>query len=194
MSGAIDLPGVAPRQNPSTLPLDDDGPTPTGVVGPIAEGALQTSAAEASGAGAPDHLAGRLRAQYERVLASNVEEFEVPGWNGDLVARVQVIEDRQDFVRTARAKESDAAFIARATVQLLMTDDDGNLVELSDARGPIAFDDRFAAMLGIKAENASDCVIHTLARNPVRVTRFAERLLTWMEQGAAAAEGELLPS
>lgn len=143
-------------------------------------------------AGVPLTLADRLRQKYDGVVSQGTEEFGLPGWEGDLVARCVFVEDREEWAETTRATDTDAAFIARAVVGLLMRDDTGSLVELVDERGPILFDDRLAAILGSDAKTTT-AVVYAVLRNPVRVTAFATTLINWMAGKGADGEAAILP-
>jgi hypothetical protein len=159
---------------------------------------MDTEAAYGRAAGLPQGgvaspLAQRLRAQHERILARTTQEFPVPGWDDQLYVRVKVIEDRETFADTLRSRDSDAAFIARAVVGVSLRDEEGKLKELIDDAGPLRLDHRFADMLGLEARSASD-LVNTVLNNPARVTRFAERLLSWMQGETDDAVAALRPT
>lgn len=169
--------------------IPDDATQATAEIAQVADGAPRSRGA----------LADRVRAMHQQVLANRTKTFAVPGWRDDadrptLAATVRVLEDRDDFRATMRATDADAAFVARAVTALHMLGDDGTWTPLEEDGEPVAFDERFASMLGIEAKNRSQVVVTALGSNPASVSAFAQRIIAWMGGQTDEADEGLLPT
>lgn len=148
-------------------------------------------------ASAPQTLRDALRARFEALPTSRVKDFDVPGYDGLLVARYRRMttaevtaltehlpdvdpNDRESVVRAAVCLNAD--FLCAACAELFGRKD-GELQPLSDDGVPMRYDQSFAAMMGFDVtpeQGAREVLMRTLDHNELALKRHADDVDEWM--------------
>lgn len=113
-------------------------------------------------------LAARLRAKAQEAQQHSTKQFDVPGWDGDLVLVARLIRDRKRIAQNIRNEQ----FIVEATSDVLFRDDQGELQSLGGWQGVAKAMQLPDATLGQ--------VVRTVLDNPIRLDAFTNDLVTWM--------------
>lgn len=119
-------------------------------------------------------VAERMRARLESIKAESTRDFRIPGWRGDLVLRVRMI-DRPDWARAQREGITDESLIVLATRALLIRDGD-RMEEIPGAWGP-----QLAGMLGFPADTPpTRLVAAIMADRGPWISGLASDVLRWL--------------
>jgi hypothetical protein len=121
-------------------------------------------------------LAARLQAKLAKIQ-SGTDDFEVPGWDGELVLRAKVVRDRKQLA----AGLTNEQLLLEATEQVLYRDDDG---ELRDCGGWLGV----GRLMGLQGDFTLGAVVRAVLDNPLRLDGFAEKLISWMMGRQSAVE------
>lgn len=154
---------------------------------------------------AADSVLGRLRVIREQAAEQTTVTLPAPGLPG-VELRMRALPDAQrrriqkQMVALQDRGADDigiaADVVATATVEILVTEPDGGLTQpLVDDEGPVGFDHRLAALLGIEAESARDVVFAFWPqsdRTAWQLISLSGRYLSWLSGSDDDLEGELL--
>lgn len=142
----------------------------------------------------------QIRAERDALAGAEYLDLPIPTWNGDLVARYQVIERRQaerlqqQFAKAKGGGDSDLDFIIRACVSIWMPDADGTLVrvETDDGR-PVRYDGQLAQLLGLDDPQmtARQIVGYLFRENQIAISAHANRVATWMQDTSVEVDGAI---
>jgi hypothetical protein len=140
-----------------------------------------------------------LKKRREGNLKNRTEEFDVPGYDGMLVAKYRILtfdEARAIGDRNKRGQSS-PRFVLNAMVdtlveaceELMYRRPDGKLVPL-DAEKPVRYDNRLSEWLDLGADNARQ-IVFALFSNDVAIMGHHEKVSEWMQTGRREdGEGE----
>lgn len=147
---------------------------------------------------APGSLLARIRERRDALAQDERLDLPIPSWGGDLVATYRVMERRQVEKLAGRAKskagasDADTDFLIRACAGVQYRDESGDLVPLVDDGGPVRFDSRLAALLGVEADTARDLVRYLFRDNAIAIGTHTARVVEWMTDTSAEVDGSLL--
>lgn len=123
-------------------------------------------------------LAARLRAKHAEIQ-QGTKQFEVPGWDGDLVIVARVVRDRKQLAQGMTNEQ----LIVEATTQVLYRDEDGELQDIGGWKG-------VGEHMGLTDFTLGQ-VVRAVLDNPLRLDGFAEGLISWMMGRRSAVEAVL---
>ena len=125
-------------------------------------------------------LAARLRAKHAEIK-KGTEQFDVPGWDGDLVVEVRALRDRKKLAAGMRNEE----LILDATTSVLFRDEDGELKDIGGWGG-------VGRIMGLTGDGVTlGAIVRAVLDNPLRLDGFAEQLIAWMMGRQSAIEQAL---
>lgn len=154
------------------------------------------------------NLKDALRKKFGELERTRVGDFDVPGYDGMLVARYrrlstdeilnlakgvpQGTSDRRTLVRASAALNAD--FLAMACVELFARTDEGELQPLGDDY-PMRYDQSFAEMMGFEVtaeEGAREVVMRTFDHNDLALKRHSDEVDEWMTSLSVRTDEDLL--
>jgi hypothetical protein len=146
---------------------------------------------------ASPNLKDALRKKFEGLSKTRTGDFDVPGYDGLLVARHRRMKTEEvvalgehidspaqgDNAAIARASVLlNADFVATSCVELFARGDNGKLQSIGDGH-PIRFDAEFAKLMGYEVtpeEGAREVVLRTFDYNELALKRHADAVDEWM--------------
>lgn len=144
-----------------------------------------TAAADAAGGPSAEQvanaldgsLAAKLRAKHAEIQ-KGTKEFEVPGWDGELLLTAKVIRDRKRLT-TGLTNEQ---LIIDATVGLIYVDD-GQRREITNGWAGVG------QLMGLSGDQVTTGeIVRLVLDNPLRLDGFAEKLISWIMGHRSAVE------
>lgn len=137
-------------------------------------------------------LLDSIRARHAKLAADDAQHelFDIPGYDGQLVARYRrlTFEEMTEVRRHAtNVVEYNADFLTAACDELLFCDRDGNLVAPSDT-GPVRYDRQWAELLGLQLPDgagAREVVRATVALGDHALNDHSGEVSEWMRTGEA---------
>lgn len=172
------------------------------------------------GAPRPDagSVLGRLRARREDLAQDHHLDLDIPGYDGDLVARYRPLTAGEQARIAAKVERADRLAgndeqaaeaqlrtaldtIIAACVEILARQD-GKLVPLADVMGsgvPVRYDQQLADALGITGADSARAVVRGVFPRdshgevvPQPVNRHANEVAAWMARIGSDVDGDLL--
>jgi len=144
-------------------------------------------------------LLSRIRSRCAEVAAEESLTLPIPGrrWEGALVVRYGIV-DAQEVVKL-NARKSDPAgveinsdFLLRACRAVLLRDDDGSLVELTDDNGQPTTFAGLADKLGIEVESARELIAFLFEGNGLAIIAHADLVAAWMRDTSVTVDQALV--
>lgn len=134
----------------------------------IAEAAAPAPPEVVAAAADGGSLGAKLRAKLAQI-EKGTKEFDIPGWDGELVMVAQIVRDSKQI---AQGMTNEQLIIA-ATQKIQARNDDG---ELEDLGGWEAV----GAVMGMQGEYTLGQVVRAVLDNTLRLDAFAVVLTSWM--------------
>jgi hypothetical protein len=142
----------------------------------------------------PESVMQRLREKRKSISERNEIDIDIPGYDGELVARYRLMEGhefeligkkvRRQFKSTAdRLTYGSADTLIAACVNILIRGADDRLYPLGDLIGlpgePIRYDDRLAEFLKFEANSARDVILGVFANNELALAQHQVKFARW---------------
>jgi hypothetical protein len=148
--------------------------------------AAEAAAAAAAAAPTPERvadaidgsIAARLRAKHAEIQ-QGTRQFDVPGWDGDLVVVARVVRDRKQLA----AGMTNEQLVVEATSQVLYRDDAGGMQDIGGWAG-------VGQAMGLESVTLGQ-IVRAVLDNPLRLDGFAESIISWMMGRQSAVEAVL---
>lgn len=145
----------------------------------------------------------RMRAKRARRAAQTTRDFEVPGFDGELVVRYRILDPLTDGKEIGQRiqqqfgeadQEAEAIHFAQidtllaACVGFYAKEPDGQvplgrLLDTPQEMAPTYADPELAEALGFEADSARDAVVAVFGGNRIAVNAHAVAVQTWMAGG-----------
>jgi hypothetical protein len=158
--------------------------------------------------GQPESLMDRLRGKLAQAREETTVDLDIPGYDGELVARYRGLDPVKEGEKIARRVErqfkSEAQRGVYTLVDALVTacegifvrNVDGELEPLDpDGLGPCCYDERLAEFLGIDISHGANtdgaarrCLLGVFAGNKVAIAVHGQRWQRWMATGVSDGE------
>lgn len=143
----------------------------------------------------------RLRGLRDRIGSSRSEVFEIPGYNGELVARYGIVpwgELKRLGQKAERSKNPRKELITQADTlimacqEIMIRDQQGELQKLiPESEPPLRYDDRLAKILGFTASKAREVLSGTIS-NDIAISAHHNEVVGWMEDTSSEDDEEFL--
>jgi hypothetical protein len=148
----------------------------------------------------PNSLIARLRERTARQQEGRTLDVDVPGFGGELLLRFKPLDlTTLDHIFGNQSPKSSGInetieALTRSCVGVLARDGD-ELVQLSDAEGPVLLEDRLAVLLDMPHPagplTGREVVLALFGGNAFALGAFVDRVVTWMgDPDAVQTPGE----